>query len=101
MREKEIEQRLVRVVKSEGGMAPKLVCPGLNGMPDRLVLMPGRRIAFVEVKAPGKRPRPLQVMRHGQLRKLGFQVHVLDDPEQIAEVLREVQDEQNQTKHSR
>lgn len=54
MREKQVEQRLVKAVRAAGGICPKLVSPGMNGMPDRLLLMPGARMAFVEVKAPGK-----------------------------------------------
>ena len=54
MREKIIEQHLVMAVKNSGGIAPKLVSPGFDGMPDRLVLLPGGKIGFVEVKAPGK-----------------------------------------------
>ena len=61
MREKIIEQHLVMAVKNSGGIAPKLVSPGFDGMPDRLVLLPGGKIGFVEVKVPGKEPRPLQV----------------------------------------
>ena len=61
MREKTIEQHLVKAVKNSGGIAPKLVSPGFDGMPDRLVLLPGGKIGFVEVKVPGKEPRPLQV----------------------------------------
>lgn len=91
MREKNIEQKLVKAVKSAGGIAPKLTCPGFDGMPDRLVLMPEGRIGFVEVKAPGKEPRPLQVRRHEMLRNLGFKVYVLDDPEQIGGILHEIQ----------
>ena len=90
MREKQIEHTLVMAVKAAGGMCPKLVCPGFDGMPDRLVLLPGGRIAFVEVKAPGRKPRPLQEKRHKQLRELGFPVYVLDDPEQIPEIMNEV-----------
>ena len=90
MREKIIEQRLVKAVKNSGGIAPKLVCPGFDGMPDRLVLLPGGKIGFVEVKAPGKEPRPLQVARHGLLRRLGFKVYVLDAPEQIGGILDEI-----------
>ena len=90
MREKNIEQKLVKAVKSAGGIAPKLTCPGYDGMPDRLVLMPEGRIGFVEVKAPGKEPRPLQVRRHEMLRNLGFKVYVLDDPEQIGGILYEI-----------
>ena len=90
MREKTIEQNLVKAVKNSGGIAPKLVCPGFDGMPDRLVLLPGGKIGFVEVKAPGKEPRPLQVARHGLLRRLGFKVYVLDAPEQIGGILDEI-----------
>lgn len=90
MREKNIEQKLVKAVKSAGGIAPKLTCPGYDGMPDRLVLMPEGRIGFVEVKAPGKEPRPLQVRRHGMIRNLGFKVYILDDPEQIGGILDEI-----------
>ena len=90
MREKTIEQHLVKAVKNSGGIAPKLVSPGFDGMPDRLVLLPGGKIGFVEVKAPGKEPRPLQVARHGLLRRLGFKVYGLDDPEQIGGILDEI-----------
>ena len=89
MREKVIEQRLVRAVKADGGLCPKFVSPGMDGMPDRLVLLPGARLAFVEVKAPGKKPRPLQLHRHEQLRALGFRVYVLDSVEQIKPLVEE------------
>ncbi len=90
MREKEIESKLVGEVKKRGGICPKFVSPGFIGMPDRLVLMPKGRIAFVEVKAPGKKPRDVQLVRHALLRKLGFKVYVLDDKKQIDEILKEV-----------
>ena len=90
MREKQVEQRLVKAVRAAGGICPKLVSPGMDGMPDRLLLMPGARMAFVEVKAPGKESRPLQTHRHKQLRALGFPVFVLDNPEQVSWILEEV-----------
>ena len=90
MREKETEQALVQAVKKMGGIAPKWVSPGLDGMPDRIVLLPLGKIAFVEVKAPGKRPRPLQVARHELLRRLGFRVYVLDDKDKIGEMIDEI-----------
>ncbi len=90
MREKTIEKKLVQAVKSEGGMCPKLVSPGTDGMPDRMVLLPEARIGFVEVKAPGAKPRLLQERRHEQLRELGFQVSVLDNPEQIPGIIEEI-----------
>ncbi len=88
--EKQIEQKLVDGVKCHGGIAPKFVSPGFAGMPDRLVLLPGGKMAFVEVKAPGKKPRPLQVKRHGMLRSLGFQVFVLDDASAIPGLLKKI-----------
>ena len=90
MREKVIEKKLVTEVKKKGGICPKWVAPGFDGMPDRIVLLPGRKFGFVEVKAPGEKPRPLQVARHKQLRKLGFQVYILDDEKQIGTVLNEI-----------
>lgn len=91
MREKTIEQKLVAAVKKHGGICPKFVSPGFDGMPDRIVLLPFGRFAFVEVKAPGEKPRPLQLARHEMLRRLGFRVYVLDDVEQIGGILDEIQ----------
>lgn len=90
LRERDIEQKLVKTVKAAGGICPKLVSPGTDGMPDRIILLPGERIGFAEVKAPGILPRPLQVKRHKQLRSLGFPVFILDDPEQIPGILEEM-----------
>ena len=91
MREKHIEQKLTLMVKKRGGICPKWVSPGFDGVPDRIVLLPEGRIAFVEVKAPGKKPRPLQLSRHRLLRRLGFPVYVLDAEEQIGGILDEIQ----------
>ena len=88
--EKDIEKKLVKAVKSMGGIAPKLVSPGFDGMPDRLILLPGGIMAFAELKAAGKKPRPLQIARHRLLRKLGFKVYVIDNPEQIGGMLDEL-----------
>lgn len=90
MRENEIEQKLALQAKKMGGMAVKFTSPGLDGVPDRIVLLPGRKIAFVELKAPGKKPRPLQVKRMRQLKALGFPVYVVDGVEQIGGVLDEI-----------
>jgi hypothetical protein len=61
-------------------------------MPDRIVLMPGGRIGFVEVKAPGQKPRKLQIRRHIRLRNLGFLVFVLDDPKEIPDIITAIQE---------
>lgn len=91
MREKNIEAKLVKAVKSMGGLAPKFISPGLDGVPDRLVLLPGGKMAFIELKAPGNRLRPLQVRRKSQLETLGFLVYCMDRPEQIGGILDEIQ----------
>ncbi len=93
MREKVLEQKLVTTVKKLGGAAPKFVSPGLDGMPDRLVLLPIGMMGFVEVKALGEKPRPLQLARHQMLRGLGFKVYVLDEEEQIGGILDAIQGE--------
>lgn len=91
MREKEIEKKLTLAVKKLGGICPKFLSPGFDGMPDRIVLLPMGRFGFVEVKAPGKKPRPIQTARHKLLQQLGFKVYVLDSEEQIGEILDEIQ----------
>ena len=89
--ERDIEQRLVKAVKAKGGLAPKFVSPGFDGVPDRIVLLPRGRIAFIELKAKGRKMRPLQVRRKRQLKSLGFSVYCIDSPEQIGGILDEIQ----------
>ena len=91
MRESSIERRFVTEVKKRGGLAPKFISPGLDGVPDRIALLPSGRLAFVELKAPGKTLRPLQALRKEQLEGLGFRVFVVDGPEQIGVVLDAIQ----------
>ena len=91
MSEKEVEKKLVREVKLRGGICPKFTSPGFDGMPDRLVILPCGRLGFVEVKAPGEKPRPLQLARHRLLTSLGVKVFVLDDPGQIGGILDGIQ----------
>ena len=90
MRENVIEKQLAMAVKKMGGMAVKFVSPGLDGVPDRIVLLPDKKMAFVELKAPGKKLRPLQEKRRRQLEALGFPVYVIDGAEQIGGVLDEI-----------
>ena len=90
LREREIEKKLVEAVRKTGGICPKFISPGNDGMPDRIVLLPGGKAGFVEVKAPGKKPGPLQMRRHWILRDLGFRVFVLDDPEQAGGIIDEI-----------
>lgn len=74
MREKQVEQALVKAVKARGGICPKFVSPGLSGVPDRLVLMPHGKIAFVEVKAPKKKPKSLTALSNETADGFGVQV---------------------------
>ena len=90
MLEKEVEKKLVTAVQLMNGVAVKFVSPGFAGMPDRLVLLPGGRMAFVEVKRPGEQPRPLQKARHRMLQRLGFKVYVLDSVEKIGGIIDEI-----------
>ena len=90
MREKTVEQKLVSEVKKAGGICPKWVAPGFDGVPDRIAMFPGGKIAFVEVKALGEKPRPLQAARHVLLRRLGFRVYILDEIEKIGGMIDEI-----------
>ncbi|WP_409336328.1 VRR-NUC domain-containing protein [Eubacterium sp. F2] len=91
MKEKEIEEKLRREVKAMGGLALKFISPGMSGVPDRIVLLPEGKVAFIELKAPGKKMRPLQLKRKRQLEALGFSVYLIDRPEQIGGILDEIQ----------
>lgn len=90
LRESYVERKLTTEAKKRGGLAVKFVSPGFDGVPDRLVLFSGGKVAFVELKAPGKKMRPLQVRRAGQLRMLGFRVYCIDRTDMIGGVLDEI-----------
>lgn len=85
--EKALEAYLVGRVGALGGVALKYSNPAQAGYPDRLVLLPGGRVLWVELKSRGKKPRPLQVQRHEQLRRLGQEVCVADSRERVDEIL--------------
>lgn len=91
MREKDNEKLLVEAVHRRNGLCPKWVSPAFDGVPDRIILLPHRRIAFAELKAPGKKMRPLQLRRKIQLEHLGFKVYCIDCPLEIEPVLNEIE----------
>ena len=91
MRERVVEKALTKEVRKRGGIAFKFISPGMDGVPDRLVLMKDGRIAFVELKSPGKKLRPLQEKRKAQIEALGFKVFVIAYTEMIGAVLDEIQ----------
>jgi hypothetical protein len=82
--EKTIEAALIRRVTKLGGLCEKFVSPGRRSVPDRLVTLPGGRIIFVEVKAPGKGPTELQERDHWRRRKLGCEVIVINTIEEAS-----------------
>lgn len=90
MDESKIEKKLALTVKKRGGLALKFTSPSFSGMPDRLLLFPDGKLAFAEIKAPGGKPRPLQISRIEKLRSLGFKVYVVDSIEMIGGVIDEI-----------
>ena len=92
--EKKLEQKLVKAVRDIGGLALKFVSPGCDGIPDRLILIAYGKVAFVEVKAKGKKPRPIQIRRINQIKNLGFLVFILDDEKDIPSIIQQVKGDQ-------
>lgn len=90
MQEKYIEQTFKKAVEQHGGLCLKIDATHLAGIPDRLVLLPGGTHAFVETKAPGKKPRPIQQRRHDQLRAIGHRVYTLDNTNNIESLIHEI-----------
>ena len=91
MREREIEEYLRLGVKKLGGIAFKFTSPGNAGVPDRLIVMPGNRIYFVELKRPRGEARPLQKMQINRLNALGCSVSVIDSKEGVDKFLNDIQ----------
>lgn len=79
MNEKLLEKKLREGVKARHGLAVKFFAPTFTGLPDRILLLPGGRIRFAEVKTTGEEPSDRQLVVHAQLRALGFTVDVIDD----------------------
>lgn len=85
--EKVIEATLVKEIKLQRGWSIKMVCTYVSGLPDRLCLLPGGVIFFIEVKSTGKKASPIQKLIHRKLRKLGFKVYVIDTLKDLYTVL--------------
>ena len=85
--EKDIERRLVELVKINNGTCIKLLCDQLMGLPDRMCLFPGHKIIFVELKTTGRKPRRIQAYMHKKLRALGFRVEVIDTVEGVEQFI--------------
>jgi len=85
--EKLLESKLAAAIRALGGWSLKLWSVSVTGLPDRMVLMPGGVIRFVELKSSGKKPTPRQLVVHNQLRQLGFDVDVIDTEQQLQQFL--------------
>ena len=81
--EAKLERRLVDKVRQNGGRAYKFTSPSQRSVPDRICVLPGGKVIFVEMKAPGKKPTPKQAMEIERLRKLGAEVEVIDSKESV------------------
>lgn len=90
MLEKDIEKKLVKEVKKRGGLCWKFTSPNLAGVPDRLCLLHEGKVAFVEVKKPGGKLRPLQVLRKQELESHGFKVFVLNNEKEVEKIINEI-----------
>lgn len=99
--EEAIEKRLRKMVERHGGLCLKWVCPGWTGVPDRIVLMPGGRVHFVELKRPkGGRVSAMQAWWHKRLTALGFDaLYILNEADIAAfEEKLQTKDEERGTK---
>ena len=90
MTEKTLERKLRDQVKNMGGLAIKFWPVSMTGLPDRLILLPGGRVYFAEIKSPGQKPKPHQLATHRLLRNLGFTVAVIDCHESLKTFLEEI-----------
>ena len=88
--EKLVERKLVELVKINNGMCIKLLCDQLIGLPDRLCLFPNHKMAFVETKTTGQKPRRIQAYMHKNLRALGFRVEVIDSVEDVINFVEDI-----------
>lgn len=91
MNEKLLEKKLREKIKELGGIALKFYSMSFTGLPDRIVLMPGGRVWFAEIKTTGQKLKPRQLAVIELFRKLGFSYHVIDRQEALDFFLKEVQ----------
>lgn len=91
MREAEIEKILVTGIKRLGGRAYKWVSPGNDGVPDRIVILPGQAPIFVELKAEAGRLTALQKVQIKRLQDMGQDVEVLYGLDKVKDFLKELE----------
>lgn len=90
--EKELEAKLVHAIINRGGRCLKWTSPGTTGLPDRIILLPGGRVAFVEMKRPkGSKVGPLQLYWRRVLHRLGFKHYTIYTAEDLTTALQELE----------
>ena len=89
MKESQIEAKLVRMVRNQGGLCYKFVSPGNPGVPDRLILLPGGRVVFVELKTETGRLANIQQWQIEEMQKRGADVRVLKGLDQVKRFVEE------------
>lgn len=93
MLESAVEKKLKKKIEKLGGLCLKFHPESKSGMPDRLVILPGGQMYWVELKKPGEKARPLQLKRKKQLEALGCKCFIVDSPESLNAFIKEVSDE--------
>jgi hypothetical protein len=91
LRERDVERYLVFKAQAAGGRAYKFVSPGAAGIPDRIVALPGGKIVFVELKAPGRTSTPIQALQQRRLQALGCRVYAdIDSKAKVDQIIQEL-----------
>lgn len=83
MRERDIERHLVERIKALGGEIRKVQWIGRRGAPDRVVMLPGGTLFWIELKRPGGSAEAHQAREHAKLHRVGQTVRILDTVEKI------------------
>ncbi len=96
MLEKNLEKKLTTIIKKHGGQCWKLTSPGTAGVPDRIAILPNGKTIFIELKAPNKKPRPLQTRQQQKLKNLGHHTLTINHPDQIQKLDQELEQELKQ-----
>ena len=90
IKERDVERYFKAQLEKRGALVFKFVSPGQTGVPDRVVLLPGGRVVFAEMKAPGEKPRPLQRAVFARMARAGHPVYIIDSREAVKEFMEEV-----------
>lgn len=88
--ESEIESWIDKQIRKTKGLFFKFVSPGNDGVPDRIVILPGGRIIFVELKTDKGRLSPVQKHQISRLLNLGCDCRVIKGQKEAEEFINEI-----------